>query len=147
MTKTMITEQSEKIKSFFEVHQETIGVIFFMLCIGIGSFFFGRAYGQTEIQKGLNYNNTYSRNSQIVLTENLPGEKFGTVTDLQNASNTPSENVLQGSGKYVASQSGTKYYPASGCGAVNRIKPENRVYFETAEVAESRGYERYSGCK
>lgn len=147
MTKTMITEQSEKIKSFFEVYQETIGVIFFMLCIGIGSFFFGRAYGQTEVQKGSNQGNIYIQNSQTVPTESLASEKFGTVTDLQNASNTPAENVLQGSGKYVASQSGTKYYPASGCGAVNRIKPENRVYFETAEAAESQGYERYSGCK
>jgi hypothetical protein len=47
--------------------------------------------------------------------------------------------------KYLASKSGTKYYPIS-CKSANRIKPENRVYFNSADEAEEEGLTLASGC-
>ncbi len=47
---------------------------------------------------------------------------------------------------FVASKTGEKYYPVS-CSGTNRIKEANRVYFGTAEDAESAGYSRSSTCK
>ncbi len=47
--------------------------------------------------------------------------------------------------KYLASKSGTKYYPM-GCKSANRIKPENRVYFNTVDEAEESGLTLASGC-
>ncbi|MEO6536348.1 MAG: Ada metal-binding domain-containing protein [Candidatus Paceibacterota bacterium] len=47
---------------------------------------------------------------------------------------------------YVASKSGTKYYLPS-CGAVSRIKEENRVYFATKAAAEVAGYQPSTACK
>jgi hypothetical protein len=47
--------------------------------------------------------------------------------------------------KYLASKSGTKYYPI-GCKSANRIKPENRVYFNTIDEAEEGGLTLASGC-
>ncbi len=47
---------------------------------------------------------------------------------------------------YVASKNGTKYYPAA-CSGANRIKEENRVYFDTKEAAERAGYGASSTCK
>jgi hypothetical protein len=49
------------------------------------------------------------------------------------------------SGKYIASKSGKKYYPV-GCKSANRIKPENRVFFESQEEALRLGLELSSTC-
>ncbi len=54
-------------------------------------------------------------------------------------------SVAPTEGKYVASKSGTKYYlPA--CSGVNRIKPENRVWFATVEDAQAAGLTPASNC-
>lgn len=47
--------------------------------------------------------------------------------------------------KYLASKSGTKYYPI-GCKSANRIKPENRVYFNSVDEAEEEGLTLAAGC-
>ncbi|MES2226130.1 MAG: Ada metal-binding domain-containing protein [Patescibacteria group bacterium] len=49
-------------------------------------------------------------------------------------------------GAYVASKTGTKYYPRA-CGTVKRIKNENRVWFATREEAEAAGYQPAANCK
>jgi hypothetical protein len=46
---------------------------------------------------------------------------------------------------YLASRSGTKYYPV-GCKSASRIKAENRVYFMTIDEAEKEGLTLASGC-
>lgn len=48
-------------------------------------------------------------------------------------------------GTYMASKNGTKYYLPS-CGGSKRIKPENRVWFETKEEAEAAGYGPAANC-
>lgn len=48
-------------------------------------------------------------------------------------------------GSYLASRSGTKYYP-TGCKSANRIKEENRIWFTNKESAENAGYEPASNC-
>ena len=47
---------------------------------------------------------------------------------------------------FVASRSGKKYYP-SNCGSANRIKPENKIYFDTESEAETKGFTRTETCK
>lgn len=49
-------------------------------------------------------------------------------------------------GKIVASKNGKRYYYPN-CGGINRIKLENRIYFETKEQAEAKGLTLASGCK
>ena len=46
----------------------------------------------------------------------------------------------------VASKNGTKYY-LPGCSGIDRIKPENRVFFDTEEQALDAGYEISKNCK
>lgn len=46
---------------------------------------------------------------------------------------------------FVASKSGTRYYPKT-CKAANRIKDENKVYFETKAEAEESGLTPATGC-
>ena len=47
--------------------------------------------------------------------------------------------------QFVASKTGTKYYPPD-CGGINRIKIENRVYFATEQEAQDKGYTRTTTC-
>lgn len=54
-------------------------------------------------------------------------------------------NVDESKFAFVASKNGTKYYPI-GCKSAARIKPENRVYFNTTEEAEDSGLEKSSTC-
>lgn len=61
------------------------------------------------------------------------------IPELQNLSINESEYG------FVASKSGTKYYP-KGCKSINRIKPENRIYFESKEEAEGSGLTLASSC-
>lgn len=42
-------------------------------------------------------------------------------------------------GAFAGSKNGTKYY-APGCAGLERIKPENRVWFKSAEDATLQGY-------
>jgi hypothetical protein len=46
---------------------------------------------------------------------------------------------------FTASKSGKNYYPA-GCAGINRIKPENRIYFSTEKEAQEKGYVRTLTC-
>lgn len=45
----------------------------------------------------------------------------------------------------VASKSGTRVYYV-WCTGVSRIKPENKVYFDTVEEALNKGYKPASNC-
>ena len=64
-----------------------------------------------------------------------------TVTDPAPAASVASS----GAGKYVASRNGTKYYLPT-CSGAKRIKEENKVWFETVEVAKAEGYTAAANC-
>jgi uncharacterized protein YpmB len=75
----------------------------------------------------------------------------------KNIINTPNQDQVEASinsvietksqiGKIIASKNGKRYYYES-CTGVNRIKPENRIYFDTKEQAEAKGLTLASGCK
>lgn len=49
-------------------------------------------------------------------------------------------------GSFVASKSGTKYFPVD-CGSSKTIKEENKVFFSSASAAETAGYELAKNCK
>ena len=61
--------------------------------------------------------------------------------------NQPTDNLSTiSTGKIVASKNGKRYYYPN-CNGLNRIKAENRIYFETKEQAESKGLTLASGCQ
>ncbi len=47
---------------------------------------------------------------------------------------------------FVASKTGKSYYP-NGCKSLDRVKPENRVYFNTEKDAQDAGLTKSSLCK
>ena len=64
---------------------------------------------------------------------------------ITEASIKEGEKLLQGSNTIVASKNGSKYYFV-WCSGVSRIAAKNRVYFETVEAVEKKGYTKASGC-
>lgn len=105
----------------------------------LGSFFLGRlSLGELNRNQVLSDNNQISEKDQI-------SDKSEQITtkSLQTAQTI---NKTQGEGKYVASKNGKLYYSAS-CKGANRIKPENRVWFDTESDAQKSGYTWATSCK
>jgi len=73
----------------------------------------------------------------------IDAEALSTVNPTKN---TKQQSVNTGTGEYVASKNGTKYY-TPGCAGASRIKDENKVFFKTAQEAEAAGYGIAAGCK
>jgi len=79
--------------------------------------------------------------SQIIIDKNakigLPVQGNGQVTSTSN-----NYKIL---GNFLASINGEAYYPKD-CAAANRIKEENRIWFNTKEEAEIQGYRPAQNC-
>lgn len=69
----------------------------------------------------------------------------GPAAVLEAVASAAAEAAPSGSGTYVASKNGTKYYLPS-CGSSKRIKEENKVWFATKEAAEAAGYGPAANC-
>jgi len=57
---------------------------------------------------------------------------------------SPENNNIKGN--YVASKTGSKYH-LPWCSGAQTIKEENKIWFETKEEVESRGYSPAKNCK
>lgn len=77
------------------------------------------------------YNDSFEFTTPLIVAEEcVDPDKIGVPPDAQ----------------YVASKNGTKYHPIDS-GTANRIKDENKVYFQTKEEAEKAGYEAGKSVK
>jgi hypothetical protein len=74
----------------------------------------------------------------ILSTETMAGQQK-TLDSVDVPVNTESSEV-------IAAKTGTKYY-LPWCGALKRIKPENRVVFATVALARQAGYTPAANCK
>lgn len=81
---------------------------------------------------------------EIIYPSELKGSVLGTSTD----NLTPLRSSLEAPahGGYVASKTGAKYH-LPWCSGAQRIKEENKIYFETKEAAERAGYQPAGNCK
>lgn len=78
--------------------------------------------------------------SQIIIDKNI---KIG-LTD-SGSSQVIDVNDYKILGNFLASINGKAYYPKD-CAAANRIKEENRIWFDTKEEAEAQGYKPAQNC-
>lgn len=75
-----------------------------------------------------------------------PAEAYIPKGALSGDTSSKTSLTLPKSGAYVASKNGTKYYSLD-CSGVSRIKEENKIWFDTAESAESAGYSLAVACQ
>lgn len=59
--------------------------------------------------------------------------------------NDPGTGTSARKGDFAGSKTGKTYYPVS-CKSLNRVKEENRVYFESQAEAEKAGYAPSKAC-
>ncbi|MEK7178177.1 MAG: hypothetical protein AAB721_00760 [Patescibacteria group bacterium] len=78
--------------------------------------------------------------SQIIIDKNI---KIGLPDS--NSSQVTNTNNYKILGNFLASINGKAYYPKD-CAAANRIKEENRIWFDTKEEAEAQGYKPAQNC-
>ena len=87
---------------------------------------------------------------QIVYPDAIAIQSDTKIEEIKSEQSTtkPVDNTAStvATGKIVASKNGKRYYYPN-CGGINRIKPENRIYFDTKEQAEAKGLTLASGCK
>ncbi len=84
----------------------------------------------------------YKTPAPVNIYDTMPAEN---VSDDQSLSSTIPSSSPDTTRQFVASKTGTKYYPPD-CGGINRIKIENRVYFATEQEAQDKGYTRTTTC-
>ncbi len=121
-----------KIKGRREVINTTFTYILLMILVAFGSFFLGQlSVSSLEVKSDIEIVN---RESVVENDSNVYQDKLQSTT----------LSVVKG--KYVASKNGKLYYTVT-CKASNRIKEENKVYFDTTADAEKSGYSWATSCK
>lgn len=138
----IIADLLEKIKGMAPKPQKRdLGSFIVIILVATGSFYLGQN------------NATKNNNSQVqvvggreVVFEKNPQTNSAIITGhtANLNQNTLDENTYT-KGNYLASSRGKKYYPVD-CPASGNIKEANRIYFKTAQDAESRGYTLSSSC-
>jgi predicted PurR-regulated permease PerM len=129
----------EKIKSLYDNLKVALFFFLLVLIVGLISFYLGRLSTQ-EASESPNLGKKVTQNSN-----NLKAQSFIKETDTQTNNTTLKNTVNKTTGKYIASKNGKIYYPKD-CKGSQRIKDSNRVFFETKEEAEYKGYKQTASC-
>jgi hypothetical protein len=127
----------EKIKHFIKSDQgKDLWIVAIVVLVGLLSFGLGRL----SVSDSSGIDISYTDLGASALTGAQEARVF-----LEN--NPKLDKSTQAVRKaFYASKRGKKYYSAD-CSAGNTIKPENRIYFDTAEKAESAGYSLSASCQ
>lgn len=106
-----------------------------LLCASLGSFGLGVLYAR----------DTTPQESVRVCTTPLStsGDVLGTS---QSVTTTVEPQLSASQGQYVASKKGSKYH-LPWCPGAKAMSEENKIYFDSKEVAEAAGYAPAANCK
>lgn len=128
----------DKIKAWIESEKgKDILVVLVVILVGLASFGLGRLSKEGSGGGGLRIEYQDQAGNALSGASALAG--------IRSLEKTAS-NETTSAGKFFASTRGKKYYPAN-CSAGKSLKPENRIYFDTREEAEAKGYELSSSCR
>jgi hypothetical protein len=139
----IIANYIEKIKRvshkaiYFLAQKETM-VSLVLIVTGISSFALGFFAGKDSI----------GSTPKIIFTD-VPRESILAASAMASdvkPNETTHSNSATAKSTIFGSKSGTKYY-YSWCKAGNRVKLENRIYFESTKQAEAAGRLRAASCK
>lgn len=133
----MITGYFRKVKDWCRDNKSDLFVATVIFLTGLGGFGLGRLsvlWPQKEPIKIIDNGVATSTESGRVLpsAEKAIGNTASVVSSIK--------------GKYVASKSGTAYH-FPWCPGALRIKEENKIWFETKEEAEARGFKPAGNCE
>lgn len=144
-----IPKTLEKIKSLAQnSRNKDILSILTIIIISFGSFFLGRnsATNNTTSQVSIiGASSVVNQNNSSKYAKTAPYTQNDLNDNMMGDSNTGVDVNIYAKGNYLASSRGKKYYPVD-CPASQNIKEANRIYFKTANEAESKGYTLSTSC-
>lgn len=135
-------ESPWKIKSLAQnPYFEDVLVVLIVILVGLSSFGLGRLSLGGGPKEPIVLE-TPEGQRMVVTPEN--GNKFAS-EPLHTMTASVGEANQNSGGAYVASKNGKRYYPVD-CAAANRIASANRIWFQSREEAESKGFTPAANC-
>ncbi len=138
-----IQDATQKIKAFLDSPKgHDLLIILIILATAMGSFMLGKI-----TQKEASPVVIKTDPSLILRTPEQAetAKSSGITAAVVNASQSSSAPDLGQKGEYVASSRGKKYYPVD-CPAASSLKESNKIYFQSVEEAEGKGYTLSTSC-
>ena len=133
----MLYELYKKINSWLAANQKDLFLAVLIVLTSVISFGLGRLSAIWPEKTPIRILN----NEIGIMNEGRPVS-----AELNSTSSLESKTTISNlTGKYVASKNGTAYhYP--WCPGALKIKEENKIWFDTKEEAEKRGYKPAGNC-
>lgn len=127
----MLSNSLEKVKEWCEENKGDLFIAALIFMVGLGGFGLGRL------------SVIWSQKEPITITDSASDGGGGASLPLPAASTAALKASVRG--KYVASKSGA-YYHLPWCAGALRIKDANKIWFQTKQEAEQKGYKPASNC-
>lgn len=134
----MLHHLYKKIKSWLEINQKDLFLAAIIILVSIINFGLGRLSA------------IWPEKQPITFTKNLESGSWN-LEDKSKISEPTSKisnskfQILNSNGRYVASKNSTFYhYP--WCPGAQKIKEENKIWFQSKVEAEQKGYKPASNC-
>ena len=128
----MIAEYRDKVKSWISEKRSDLFVAGVIFLVGMGGFGLGRLSVLWQNKAPMEI-----AGSDVV-------SHLGSTTPAEQAP-LPQKKAASGAGRFVASRGGSAYhYP--WCPGALKIKEENKIWFQTKEEAEAKGYKPAGNC-
>ena len=126
-----IQELQQKIKYYMnEYITDEICIVAVIILVGLASFGLGRLsfIDEQKIPVSIEYSKT------------APANVLNSTRDFENQTKIATGGLL------VASKNGSKYH-FPWCSGAQRMKEENKIWFESKKEAQGAGYEPAKNCK
>lgn len=138
-----IQDSPQKIKAFLDSPKgHDLLVILIIVATAAGSFMLGKITQKEASPVVINTDpNLILRTPQQAQIAKSGGSTAAVVNAAQSLDASPTGPK----GDYVASKRGKKYYPVD-CSAASSLKESNKIYFQTVEEAEAKGYSLSTSC-
>lgn len=138
----MLNDLFKKVKSWCQENSRDLFITGLIFLSSIASFGLGRLSVIWPQKQPIRITEGSARAQSI---EDRGGDSAVPAADSRSPSKNTGAGTASQQGKFVASKSGSAYhYP--WCPSALKIKEENKVWFETREEAEAKGYRPAANC-
>ncbi len=131
----MVSDTLGKVNSWLAEHKEDLFIAALIFFTGMAGFGLGRLSAVWPVKEPITVMENYE----------LRSKNYGTKSTASVVRN-PTPVIRNSQGQFVASKNGTAYhYP--WCPGAQKIKEENKVWFQSREEAEAKGYKPAGNCE
>ena len=130
----MIPETVKKIKLWYEDNKNDLFIAVVIFLVGMA----GSGLGRLSV--------LWIPKEPVVITGPEAGDNKANFKSENPVAETKEASIIgSAKGQFVASKSGTAYH-LPWCPGAQKIKEENKIWFQSKEEAESRGYKPAGNC-